>query len=177
VRTPPHIVRRDTLGFPSQVLGIATAHLPVPVVDRIASTMRRVSIPDLTPYGLPSPRRPYTDFLRRRVIPIVDVGLIDVVRSGRVRVVAALERFQDGAVVLADGATLRVDAVIAATGYRTALEPLVGRLGVLGEDGEPLARGLPPGLHFVGFQVTLGGTFRLVGIEAKQLARTALRGR
>jgi cation diffusion facilitator CzcD-associated flavoprotein CzcO len=175
VRTPPHIVRRDTLGFPSQVLGIATAHLPVPVVDRIASTMRRVSIPDLAPYGLPPPRRPYSDFLRRRVIPIVDVGLVDAVRSGRVRVVAALDGFEDGAAVLADRTRLRVDAVIAATGYRTALEPLVGSLGVLDQHGEPLVDGLPPGLHFVGYQVTLGGTFRLVGIEAKQLAR-GLRG-
>jgi putative flavoprotein involved in K+ transport len=177
VRTPPHIVRRDTLGFPSQILGIATAHLPVGIVDRIASTMRRASIPDLAPYGLPPPRRPYSDFLRRRVIPIVDVGLVDAVRSGRVRVVAALDRFEDGAAVLGDGTTLRVDAVIAATGYRTALEPLVGKLGVLDGEGEPLLHGLPPGLHFVGYQVTLGGTFRLVGIEAKQLARTAGLGR
>jgi putative flavoprotein involved in K+ transport len=176
VRTSPHIVRRDTLGFPSQVLGIATAHLPVAVVDRIASTMRRVSIPDLAPHGLPPPRRPYTDFLRRRVIPIVDVGLVDAVRRGRVRVVAALERFDGGAAVLADGTTLRVDAVIAATGYRPALEPLVGKLGVLDDHGEPLVGGLPPDLHFVGYQVTLGGTFRLVGIEARQLSR-ALRRR
>ena len=44
VRTPPSIVRRDTLGFPSQVLGIATAHLPRSGggSDR---PMRRISIP------------------------------------------------------------------------------------------------------------------------------------
>jgi putative flavoprotein involved in K+ transport len=180
VRTPPHIVRRDTLGFPSQVLGIATAHLPTPVVDRIASTMRRLSIPDLAPYGLPAPGRPYSEFLRRRVIPIVDVGLVDAVRRGRVRVVAALERFEEGAAVLADGTTLAVDAVVAATGYRPALEPLVGSLGVLDERGEPLVHGAEehpqaPRLHFVGYRVTLGGTFRLVGVEARELAR-ALRG-
>lgn len=176
VRTPPSIVRRDTLGFPSQVLGIATAHLPVPVVDRIASTMRRISIPDLTPYGLPAPARPYSEFLRRRVIPILDVGLVDAVRSGRVRIVGAFERFDDGAAALADGARLEVDAVIAATGYRPALERLVGHLGVLDDRGEPLVHGvqehsLAPGLHFVGYEVTLGGTFRAVGIQAKQLAR------
>lgn len=176
VRTPPHIVRRDTLGFPSQVLGIATARLPIPVVDRIASTMRRLSIPDLAPHGLPAPSRPYSDFLRRRVIPIVDVGLVEAVRRGRVRVVAALERFEDGAAVLADGRTLAVDAVIAATGYRPALEPLVGSLGVLDEHGEPLVHGAEehpeaPRLHFVGYRVTLGGTLRLVGIEARELAR------
>ena len=176
VRTPPNIVRRDTLGFPSQVLGIATAHLPVAVVDRIAGTMRRVSIPDLTSYGLPAPSRPYSEFLRRRVIPILEVGLVDAVRSGRVGVVAALEGFEDGRAVLADGTRLDVDAVIAATGYRPGLEPLVGHLGVLDDRREPLVHGAQehpraPGLHFVGYQVTLGGTFRLVGIEARQLAR------
>jgi putative flavoprotein involved in K+ transport len=176
VRTAPSIVRRDTLGFPSQVLGIASARLPTAVNDRIAATIRRVSIPDLTPYGLPAPARPYSEFLRRRVIPILDVGLVEAVRSGRVRVVAALERFEEGAAVLADGALLQVDAVIAATGYRARLEPLVGHLDVLDDRGEPLVHGAQehphaPGLHFVGFQVTLGGTFRLVGIQAKQLAR------
>ena len=28
-----------------------------------------------------------------------------------------------------------------------------------------------PGLHFVGFEVTLGGTLRRAGIEARQLAK------
>jgi len=58
VRTPPAIVRRDVLGFPSQVFGIASAHLPVAAVDAIAATIRRVAIPDLEPYGLPAPARP-----------------------------------------------------------------------------------------------------------------------
>jgi putative flavoprotein involved in K+ transport len=182
VRTAPTIVRRDTCGFPSQVLGIATAHLPVSVVDWIGSTIRRISIPDLTAYGLPAPARPYSDFLRRRVIPILDVGLVEAVRDGRVRVVAALERFADGAAVLADGSRLQVDAVVAATGYRPALEALVGHLGVLDDRGEPLVHAAQehrraPGLHFVGYQVTLGGTFRLIGIQAKQLARAVAASR
>ena len=63
VRTPPSIVRRDTLGVPSQLLGIATPHLPVPVVDRIARTLRRVSFPDLAPFGLPAPERPYSEMI------------------------------------------------------------------------------------------------------------------
>jgi putative flavoprotein involved in K+ transport len=176
VRTPPNIVRRDTLGFPSQVLGIATSRLPGPAVDRIARTMRRISLPDLSPYGLPAPERPYAEFLRRRVIPILDVGIVEAVQSGRVRVVAALERFDDGNPVLVDGNVLSVDTVIAATGFRTGLEPLVGHLGVLDERGDPLVHGAEehpdaPGLHFVGYEVTLGGTFRRVGIQAERLAR------
>jgi putative flavoprotein involved in K+ transport len=182
VRTPPSIVRRDTFGLPSQLLGIATGPLPVAVVDRIGATLRRVSIPDLRSFGLPPPARPYTDFLRRRVIPILDVGLVDAVRSGRVRVVPALERFEGGAAVLADGARVEADAVIAATGFRTGLDRLVGHLGVLDERGVPVVHGgdehpSAPGLHFVGYQVTLGGTFRLVGLEARRLARSIRRAR
>jgi putative flavoprotein involved in K+ transport len=182
VRTAPSIVRRDTLGFPSQVLGIATGRLPVPVVDRIAATLRRLSIPDLTPYGLRAPAQPYSEFLRRRVIPILDVGIVDAVRSGRVRVVAALERFEEGAALLADGSRLEVDAVIAATGFRPGLEPLVGHLGVLNERGEPVVHGSSehpdaPGLHFVGYEITLSGQLRLVGIQAKHLAHTIARSR
>jgi putative flavoprotein involved in K+ transport len=182
VRTPPSIVRRDTLGFPSQLFGITTAHLPVGAVDRIASTMRRLSIPDLAPYGLTAPSRPYSEFLRRRVIPILDVGIVDAVRSSRVGVVGALERFEDGQAVLADGARVDPEAVIAATGFRPGLEPLVGHLGVLDERGEPVVHGREehpnaPGLHFVGYAVTLGGAFRLAGIEAKQLAHHVAAGR
>jgi putative flavoprotein involved in K+ transport len=182
VRTPPSIVRRDTLGFPSQLFGIASGHLPVAAVDRIAATMRRLSIPDLRPYGLPAPARPYSEFLRRRVIPILDVGIVDAVRGSRVRVVGALERFEDGRAVLAGGGRVDPDAVIAATGFRPGLEPLVGHLGVLDERGDPIVHGREehphaPGLHFVGYAVTLGGAFRLAGVEAKQLARHVTAGR
>ena len=182
VRTPPAIVRRDVAGLPSQLLGIASSHLPVPVVDAVASSIRRVALPNLEPYGLPAPARPYTDFLRSRTLPILDVGLVAAVRDRRVRIVPALQGFEPGAAVLADGSREEVDAVIAATGFRTGLAPLVGHLGVLDADEVPLVHGGEehpgaPGLHFVGYRVVLGGSFRQAGIEARQLARTASRSR
>ena len=184
VRTPPGIVRRDTLGVPSQLFGIASSHLPAAVADRIAAGIRRVAIPDLESLGLPAPARPYSAFLERRVIPIVDVGLAAAVKQRSVRVVPAVASFEAGVAVLADGSRVAVDAVVAATGFRTGLEPLVGHLGVLDERGRPLVRDVEepaaaPGLHFVGYEVTLGGTLRRAGIEAKQLttAVTAARVR
>jgi putative flavoprotein involved in K+ transport len=179
VRTPPGIVRRDTLGIPSQLLGVASARLPVGIVDGIARTLRRVAFGDLAAAGLPSPERPYSEFLRRRVIPIVDVGLVAAVRSGAVTVVPPLERFEDGRAALSDGRALEVDAVVAATGFRTGLEPLVGHLGVLDEAGVPLVHGPDehpdaPGLHFVGYRVTLGGTLRLIAGQAERLGRLAM---
>jgi putative flavoprotein involved in K+ transport len=176
VRTAPAVVRRDTLGIPSQLLGIASTRLPVAAVDRTAATLRRLAFGDLTAFGLPAPAKPYSDFLRRRAIPIVDIGLVAAVRDGRVEVVPALERFDAGKPVLYDGRTVEVDAIVAATGFRTGLEPLVGHLEVLDGAGVPLVHGADehpsaPGLHFVGYVVTLGGTLRLVGKQAEQLAK------
>jgi cation diffusion facilitator CzcD-associated flavoprotein CzcO len=178
VRTPPAIVRRDTAGVPTQLLGIATTHLPTAVADRIATTLRRVAFPDLASLGLPPPEKPYSDFLRRRVIPIIDVGVVDAVRDGRVRVVEAVERLDGGTALLQGGSVVAVDAIVAATGYRTGLERLVGRLGVLDAHGVPLVHADAehldaPGLHFVGFQVTLGGMLRVVGRQATRLAAAA----
>ncbi|HWO81104.1 NAD(P)/FAD-dependent oxidoreductase [Gaiella sp.] len=175
VRTPPAIVRRDTAGIPTQLLGIASSHLPVSVADRVAATMRRIAFPDLAPLGLPAPERPYSEFLRRRVIPVIDVGIVDAIRSGRVRVVADVERLDGEAVVLVDGSRAAVDVLVAATGFRTGLEPLVGHLGVLDERGVPLVHGAEelaeaPGLHFVGYDVTLGGMLRVIGGQARRLA-------
>jgi hypothetical protein len=97
-----------------------------------------------------------------------------------VRVVGALERFEDGRAVLAGGARADIDGLIAATGFRTGLEPLVGHLGVLDDRGEPVVHGAEehpdaPRLHFVGYRVTLGGTFRFVGIQADRLAGAVAR--
>ena len=75
------------------------------------------------------------------VTPTIDVGLIEQLRAGRVTPVAAVERFDGGDVVLADGSRLAPDAVIAATGYTTGLEPVAGHLGVLDERGRPQVQG------------------------------------
>jgi hypothetical protein len=48
----------------------------------------------------------------------------------------------------------------------------VGHLGVLDERGRPAASTPLPGLHFVGFTVTLGGLLRGIGIEARRLAES-----
>jgi putative flavoprotein involved in K+ transport len=173
VRTPPHIVRRDRFGIPSQAVGILMSKLPPKWINPIAMWLRRRTIPDLAPYGLPIPDEPpAVTFVTKWMIPILDVGIVDAVRTGRVRVVAAVDRFDGAEVVLADGTRLEPDAVVAGTGFRPALEPLVGHLDVLDERGRPKEATPLPGLHFVGFTVTLGGLLRGIGIEARRLAES-----
>jgi hypothetical protein len=63
--------------------------------------------------------------------------------------------------------------VIAATGYSTGLEPLVGHLGVLDERGVPLIHGGPaaaPGLRFIGYQPR-PAQIGYIGAEATRAAK------
>lgn len=50
------------------------------------------------------------------------------VRAGEVRVVPGLVELTSDAARLADGTTHGVDAIVAATGYRPALDGLIGHL-------------------------------------------------
>ena len=177
VRTPPNIVRRDTLGVPSQLLGIALNRAPERLMNPLSRILRRVSVPDLAEQGLPAPPgNGFTQFLRTQTVPILDHGFVQAVRDGSIMVVAAVDGFAGDAVRLADGTSHRADAVIAATGYRPGLEPIVGHLGVLDERGVPRvhgARTLPqaPGLYFVGIKVELAGLIREIAREARSLGQ------
>jgi putative flavoprotein involved in K+ transport len=174
VRTPPQIVRRATLGVPAQLLGMAIRKMPPDWVDPFTMWQRKVAIPDLSARGLPRPTQGVrTSFLATGTTPILDVGIVDAVRRGRVEVVAAVEGFDGDDVLLADGSRIRPDVVIAATGFRAGLDGLVGHLRVLGPGGLPAKTdGEPalPGLWFVGFTPTLGGQLREGSIAARKVA-------
>jgi len=180
VRTAPHIVRRSTAGWAAQFTGILVRRLPVHLVDKLAGPMAKVSVPDLSAHGLPRPDTGLYSRVTAGSIPVQDVGLIDAVRKGRVQIVAAVEGFEDGKVVLADGEHLEPDAVIAATGYLRGLEGLVGHLGVLDARGKPVVHGPhspknAPGLFFTGFTNPISGMLREMAIDAARIAKVVAR--
>ncbi|MGX9872538.1 flavin-containing monooxygenase [Streptomyces cellulosae] len=180
VRTPPHIVRRSTAGWPAQYSGILVRRLPVPLVDRISRLQARVAVPDLSAHGLPRPETGLYSRVLEGAIPVQDVGLIDAVRAGSVEVVAAVKGFEEGEVLLADGERIAPDAVIAATGYERGLEGLVGGLGVLDARGRPVVHGArtpagAPDLYFTGFTNPISGNLREMALDAQRIARAVAR--
>ena len=115
------------------------------------------------------------------MIPIVDVGLAEAVKEGRVRVVPALTGFQGSAAWCSTTAS-RVELVRrhcsdgdSAPGSSRSSGTSASSTGTAGRSCATSRQPAGvPGLHFVGFEVTLGGTLRRAGIEAKQLARAVL---
>ena len=182
VRTPPAVSLREAHGMPSQVTGLLLRRLPLPLADAIARGSARMLVGDLTEYGLPPARQPITRAVRDDVIPILDVGLVAMVKERRVEVVPGVQGFDGADVLLADGSRIQPDAVIACAGYARGLEPLVGHLGLLGHKGRPVVhadRTHPnaPHLHFIGFTNPISGMFREFGIAARRIARAIARDR
>jgi cation diffusion facilitator CzcD-associated flavoprotein CzcO len=176
IRTPPHIVPRSIGPLPIDFFAVLARRLPVWLVDRVGDAARRVAIGDLSGHGLPPPPDGiYTRLKRTGMVGTVNGPYLDAVKRGLVKVVPALERFEGSIAVLADGTRLAPHAVIAATGYRPGLEPLVGHLGVLDERGYPVAHGprvhpAAPGLHFIGFREPLSGNLRELRLDARRIA-------
>ncbi|UCM88644.1 flavin-containing monooxygenase [Streptomyces marincola] len=174
VRTPPHILRRATLGLPSQAGAILCRRLPVRLVDQLARPLSR-GLPGPGGRALPRPPAGLYSRVRQGAIPVLDPGLVRAVRRRRIEPVAAVASFDGGRVVLADGEALAPDVVIAATGYRRGLEPLVGHLGVLDGRGRPLVHGrdthpAAPGLYFTGYTNPISGMLREIARDAPRIA-------
>ncbi|HEY4013922.1 MAG TPA: NAD(P)-binding domain-containing protein [Polyangiaceae bacterium] len=176
-RTPPTILPRAVLGVATQALGILLRPLPATIVDPTVAAFGRIVVGDLAKYGLPRPTRgAYTAVLRDHVLPILDVGLVSAIKGGRVRPVGAVASFEGADVVLADGQRLTPDAVVACTGFRPALEPVLGHLGVLGPDGGPLVHGADEhpnatNMFFLGYSNAVSGNLREIAIHARQLGQ------
>jgi hypothetical protein len=175
VRTPPNIV--PWISSHWQAGGVLAARLPPALADRGLGALQRITLPDLSGYGLPRPATGlFTRVARDGVIPLHDRGFTRAVRTGAVVPTAAVRAFDEREVLLADGSRLAPEAVIAAIGYRAGLEPLVGHLNVLDAEGLPIPRGgqtspTAPGVYFVGYTNHLSGSLRYAGIEARAAAR------
>jgi cation diffusion facilitator CzcD-associated flavoprotein CzcO len=175
VRTQPNIMLRQSGGMPGDIPAIALLSLPTRIAEVPARLVRRLDIGDLSEYGLVPPAEGLFARLYRegKAPAIVDKEVIQAIKDRRIEIVAGLESFEERSVALADGSRIEPDAVIAATGYSRALEPLVGHLGVLDERGRPRIHGGPaaaPGLRFIGFEPR-PGQIGYMGREARRAAK------
>jgi cation diffusion facilitator CzcD-associated flavoprotein CzcO len=183
MRTPPNIFPREWHRIPLNLVAWTGEHQPLWVTDRIGRGLQRMIYGDLAPHGLPtSPIGFATSVKVRHVAPLIDAGYVQAVKERRIEIVPAVEAFEGGDVILADGSRIQPEAMIAATGYRRGLEPLVGHLGVLDDAGLPLVNGAPgdprtPGLYFNGFRVRLSCQLGLMRIQGKKIAREVARER
>lgn len=176
VRTPPNILPLEIAGLPLQAIGIALHWLPERWRDAIAGAIARHAFGDLAPLGLPAPiHGPFRRLRTSGVTAAVDRGFVEHLKAGRLQIVPEIEHLHGAAVELRGGVTLMPDIVVAATGFRPALEPLVGHLGVLDAEGRPNTGPhgslfAAPGLWLLGHHPSLDGNLRRHPAEARRIA-------
>jgi cation diffusion facilitator CzcD-associated flavoprotein CzcO len=183
VRTPPNIVPIEFLGVPITYLARLAELTPEPLVNLMGRILTRYAVGDLRPFGLAA--APYgigTELRVKGLGPVLERGIGPAVRSGRVEVVAAVDSFDESGVRLADGRRISPDVVIAATGYRMGLEPLVGHLGVLRPSGKPAcergqAHPAAPDLHFNGYWLPMSGELPAMRRTTKRIGAEITRSR
>ena len=168
VRTAPQVFPREVLGVPATPFAPPADLLPDRLLDRIAPRIERM-IHGPRDY-LPRPTTPMMELLARCKEPMTADGIVELIRAGRVRVVTALDDLDATGARLVDGNHVRADHVIAATGYRPGLEPLVGHLGVLDDSGRPRSMLPEPGLAFVGYRIPFTGTLWAIEHDARNVA-------
>ena len=156
VRGPINIVPRDVLGRPTQLTARMLARLPTGIADRIGSMLRRMTVGDLTAYGIATPElAPLAQLRVKGKTPVIDVGTVSRIKKGLISVRPGIDHFEADMVVFTDARREPFDTVIFATGYRPSLDEIL-RSGkeVLDERGLPhqvIGEGPGRGLYFVGF--------------------------
>ena len=176
VRHGPVVFPKRLYGFPVQRLSPLFSVLPVPVADALLSLTEYVAFGRLSRWGLRKhPDGGATRLLESGISPAIDDGFVAALKAGKITVVPAIERFDVAGLRLVDGQFLEPDIVIAATGYRSGLEAILGHGGVLNDQGVPLIHGAEQmdsyrGLWFTGMQPRLTGFFHLATKSALKIA-------
>jgi cation diffusion facilitator CzcD-associated flavoprotein CzcO len=177
VRGPVSIVRREAFGRPAQPAAIFLSQFPNWFYDLASGFSQRMSVGDLSAYGLGRSKNPPSRDIRNGKIPVIDLGTLEHIKSDEIRALPGIRQINTRSVTFTDGREEAFDAIVLATGYRPALASLLGdelAAGVLNERGYP--HGLWPsepflqGLYFLGFATPISGILRGIKLDSGQIA-------
>ncbi|HEX6752530.1 MAG TPA: NAD(P)/FAD-dependent oxidoreductase [Solirubrobacterales bacterium] len=180
VRTPPNIMPLELFGIPITLFALLGEGQSAGA-DLFGRIVQRLVWGDLSEHGLlPSPYGIGTELRLKGLGPVVDRGFVGTLKAGQVEIVPAVQGFDGADVCLASGGRIQPQAVIAATGYRMGLEPLVGHLGLLTPAGRPTCvRGeenpAAPGLYFNGFWLPASGQLPAMRRTTKRIGQEIAR--
>lgn len=119
VRSGANVVPLTILGVPVQYISVMVRRLPRGAQDVIVRIVGRITELRRGPPVLPRPPHSPLD-----AIPLIGFHLVDAIRDGRIRVRPGIRSFTETGVRFEDDVEQPVDAVILATGFRAALQPL-----------------------------------------------------
>lgn len=176
VRSPVNIIPRDIAGIPILEFSLIMSRLPPRVADTIIAPLMRLIFGDITKLGLTKkPYGPFEEIKKDRTIPLLDIGTVDHIRQGHIRVYGGIDHIDGNSVHFSDGRIEDFDVIVACIGFnrnnaeiiavdKNRFEDLnvcVNQQKYFGKDG----------LYFCGFWVGPTGQIREIAADAQKIAR------
>ncbi|RYR47893.1 hypothetical protein HN51_052524 [Arachis hypogaea] len=115
-------------------------HFMVDKVDKMMVLMSKLKYGNMFKYGLTRPKEgPFALKIKGGTTPTIDVGCIEKIKKGKVKVYPGISSIKEGKVVkFVDGQHAHFDAIIFATGYKTnVLKWLKDYKNLFNENGMP----------------------------------------
>ncbi|KAK8555227.1 hypothetical protein V6N13_037418 [Hibiscus sabdariffa] len=158
VRSSVHVLPREVFGRSTFELAVSMMKwLPLWLVDRIMLILAHLILGNTEKYGLKRPSMGPLELKNTAgKTPVLDIGALDKIRSGEIKIVPGIKKFSRGRVELVNGQTLEIDSVILATGYRSNVPSWLKEEEFFSEEGfpkKPFPNGWKgkSGLYAVGF--------------------------
>ncbi|KAF1896790.1 hypothetical protein Lal_00034491 [Lupinus albus] len=139
VRSSVHVLPREVFGKSIFELAVKLMkHFPLKVVDKILLILARLILGNVEKYGLKRPSEGPLELKNTTgKTPVLDIGALKKIRSGKIKVVPGIKKFTRGKVELVDGRVLQIDSVILATGYRSNVPSWLKENDFFSNDGIP----------------------------------------
>lgn len=175
IRGPVNVIPRDVFGVSSHRLSVMMRHLPTEMADALSAPLVKMTMGDLTPYGLEGTTKgPLTQIKEEARVPLLDIGTMKLIKEGQISVFKEIDYLQEENVYFMGGAHKSFDAIILATGFKHNVGTFFRDLNQLvDESGNIKSSGTQtelPGVYFCGFHNAPYGFIREIGIEAKQIS-------
>lgn len=156
VRGTVNIVPRDILGRSTQETALSLSKLPNWLNDSLGVLVRTLFIGNVSKYGLKLSDMPPSKQLRvTGKTPVIDLGTLNAIKAGRIKVKPSIEYVEIDQVVFSDQSSSSYDTILLATGYLPALAKFIPEISTqLASDGTPrqvIGTNLAEGLYFIGF--------------------------
>ncbi|MCO5589018.1 hypothetical protein L7F22_042982 [Adiantum nelumboides] len=143
VRSPVHLLTREILGLSTFSVAMRLLKkLPMRVVDYMLVMYSRMVLGDTAVLGIERPKvGPLELKCKMGKTPVLDVGTLQRIKAGEIKVRPAVERVMEIGVRFKDGTSDDFDALIFCTGYKsTVLRWLKDKESFFGMDSLPRGR-------------------------------------
>jgi hypothetical protein len=176
VRSAVNVVPRDVFGIPVLELSILMRRLSPRFVDTITAPLMKWLIGDIKKLGLKRmPYGPLEGILKDGKAPILDIGTIQHIRKGHIKINDDIDYIENNLIHFKDGKAETFDAIIACIGYYRVYAEIMDIDPIRFEDLKaPVSKQKyfgRDGLYFCGYWISPTGQIREIASDAQKIAK------